>query len=64
MAAPRYFLCPVCGRHFDEDDLLRDGHAPNCIECMTRPGNPIHLCNGPYTRRELERKRGERRALG
>lgn len=55
MAALRYFLCVECGSAFDEDDLLRDGHAPNCIECMTGPGNPVYACNGPYTRRELRR---------
>ncbi len=61
MATMRYYLCSECGSAFDEQSLTQDGHAANCIECMTKPSNPIIPCDGPYTKGELRRamKEGE-----
>lgn len=51
----RFFLCPECSSVFDEEALLQDDHVPNCIACMAKPGNPLYRCEGPYTKRELQK---------
>lgn len=51
----RFFLCPECHSSFNEDDLLRDGHAPNCLYCGEKAP-----CDGPYTKRRLEQERKAR----